>query len=159
MSGIITALTVAVALLFIAPLIRFIPKAALAGPLVLTAARLIDLSRLRYTFRALRYNAGLVLITALTAIFVGVEYSILTGVALSILLFIPRTAKLKAAELVVTPERVVRERLSFDPQCSSMILFDLEGELFFAPPRNSTAISMSCSGAQSSKVSRSSCCA
>ena len=28
-----------------------------------------------------------------------------------------------------------------------MILFDLEGELFLAPPRNSTAISMSCSGA------------
>jgi len=131
MSGIITALTVAVALLFIAPLIRFIPKAALAGLLVLTAARLIDLSRLRYTFRASRYDAGLVLITALTAIFVGVEYSILTGVALSILLFIPRAAKLKAAELVVTPERVVRERLSSDPQCSSMILFDLEGELFF----------------------------
>ena len=90
MSGIITALTVAVALLFIAPLIRFIPKAALAGLLVLTAARLIDLSRLRYTFRASRYDAGLVLITALTAIFVGVEYSILTGVALSILLFVPR---------------------------------------------------------------------
>ena len=151
MSGIITALTVAVALLFIAPLIRFIPKAALAGLLVLTAARLIDLSRLRYTFRASRYDAGLVLITALTAIFVGVEYSILTGVALSILLFVPRAAKLKAAELVVTPERVVRDRLSSDPQCSSMILFDLEGELFFAPPRNSTAISMSCSGAQSTK--------
>ena len=49
-----------------------------------------------------------------------------------------RAAKLKAAELVVTPERVVRERLSSDPQCSSMILFDLEGELFLAPPRNST---------------------
>ena len=50
---------------------------------------------------------------------------------LSILLFIPRAAKLKTAELVVSPERVVRERLSSDPPCSSMIVFDLEGELFF----------------------------
>jgi SulP family sulfate permease len=37
------------------------------------------------------------------------------GVALSILLFVPRAAKLKAKELVVTPERVVRERVPGDP--------------------------------------------
>ncbi len=159
MSGIITALTVAVALLFIAPLIRFIPKAALAGLLVLTAARLIDLSRLRYTFRASRYDAGLVLITALTAIFVGVEYSILTGVALSILLFVPRAAKLKAAELVVTPERVVRDRLSSDPQCSSMILFDLEGELFFGAAPELDRYLDELQRRAIHKVSRSSCCA
>jgi len=62
--------------------------------------------------------------------FIGIEFSILVGVGLSILLFIPR-AKLKTAELIVSPERVVRERLSSDPPCSSMIVFDLEGELFF----------------------------
>jgi SulP family sulfate permease len=131
MSGIFTALAVAVALLFIAPLIRYIPKAALAGLLVLTAAGLIDLQRVSYAFRASRYDAGLVLITALTAIFVGVEYSILVGVALSILLFVPRASKLKAAELVVSPERVVRGRLPTDPPCTAIILFDLEGEFFF----------------------------
>lgn len=43
----------------------------------------------------------------------------------------PRAAKLKAAELVVSNEGIVRERLISDPPCTSIILFDLEGEIFF----------------------------
>ncbi len=130
-SGILTALFVAVGLLALAPLTKYIPKAALAGLLIITAARLIDLKRLRYTFRASNFDAGLVLITTVAALLIGIEYSILTGVALSILLFVPRAAKLKAAELFVSNEGVVRERLTSDPPCTSMILFDLEGEIFF----------------------------
>jgi sulfate permease, SulP family len=130
-SGIATAAAVALAVLAIAPLTQFIPKPALAGLLLVTAARLIDLDRLRYAFRASRYDAGLVLATASAALFIGVEFSILIGVALSVLLFVPRAAKLKASELVVSPERVVRERLPEDPPCTALILYDLEGELFF----------------------------
>jgi SulP family sulfate permease len=137
-SGVITAVIVAVAVLLLAPLTRYIPKASLAGLLLVTAFRLIDFERIRYAFRASRYDAGLVLITALSALLIGVEFAILIGVAVSILLFVPRAAKLKATELFVSPERVVRERLSSDPQCSSVAVYDLEGELFFgaAPELN-----------------------
>lgn len=130
-SGIITALVVALAVLALAPLARFIPKAALAGLLLLTAIRLIDLHRLVYTLRASREDAALVAITAVSGIAFGLDAAILIGVALSILLFVPRAAKLKAAELVVTPERVVRERVPDDPPCAALLLIDLEGELFF----------------------------
>ena len=129
-SGVVTALFVAVAILILAPLTKYIPKAALAGLLMITAARLIDLKRLRYTFASV-FDAGLVLITTFTAIFIDIEYSILTGVALSIILFVPRAAKLKSAELVVSNEGIVRERLTSDPPCTSIIIFDLEGEIFF----------------------------
>jgi SulP family sulfate permease len=56
---------------------------------------------------------------------------VLLGVALSILLFVPRAARLKAKELVVAPERVVRERVPGDPADPSIIIYDFEGELFF----------------------------
>jgi sulfate permease, SulP family len=130
-SGIVTAAAVAVAVLVFAPLTQYIPKAALAGLLLVTAARLIDVQRIRYAFRCSRYDAGLILVTAFAALFIGVEFSILIGVALSVLLYVPRAAKLKAFELIVSPERVVRERLPEDPPCSALILYDLEGELFF----------------------------
>ena len=90
--GIIVALGVALAVSLFAPLTRFIPKAALAGLLVLTAARLIDIPRLRYAFAATKFDAGLVIVTALVAVFVGVEYSILAGVLISMALFIPRAS-------------------------------------------------------------------
>jgi SulP family sulfate permease len=62
---------------------------------------------------------------------VRVEFSILIGVALSILLFIPRAARLKSSELVVSDEGVVRERLPTDGGAVDMVISDLEGELFF----------------------------
>jgi SulP family sulfate permease len=72
-----------------------------------------------------------VLITAFAAVFISVEFSILIGVALSIVLFVPRAARLRGAELTVTSDRIVRERVASDPDCSSILLYDIEGELFF----------------------------
>lgn len=130
-SGIVTSVTVALAVLALAPLTQFIPKAALAALLLITAARLIDINRIRYALRASRYDAGLVIVTALSGLLVSVDASVLIGFGLSVLLFVPRAAKLRASELVVTPERVIRERLPGDPPCTALVLYDLEGELFF----------------------------
>jgi SulP family sulfate permease len=130
-SGVIASGTVALVVVAFAPYARFIPKAALAGLLLVTASRLIDWNRLSYAVRASRYDAGLVFVTAFSAVFISVEFSILIGVALSFLLFVPRAALLRWSELVVSNERVVRERLKEDPDCTAMLLYDLEGELFF----------------------------
>ena len=130
-SGVIASAGVAAVVLLFAPLLHYLPRAALAGLLLITAARLIDYQRLLYMLKASRYDAGLVIVTALTGVLVDLDTAVLLGVALSILLFVPRAAKLKAKELVVTSERVVRERVPGDPVDSSTIIYDLEGELFF----------------------------
>jgi sulfate permease, SulP family len=130
-SGIVSAATVAAALLLFAPLLGYVPQPALAGLLLVTAARLVDFKRLIYTLKASRYDAGLVIVTAITGIAIDLDKAVLLGVILSILLFLPRAAKLKARELIVTPERVVRERLPGEPADPPLVIFDLEGELFF----------------------------
>jgi sulfate permease, SulP family len=130
-SGIVSAATVAVALLLFAPLLRYVPQPALAGLLLVTAARLVDFKRLIYTLKASRYDAGLVIVTAFTGVAIDLDKAVLLGVILSILLFVPRAARLKAKELVVAPERVVRERVPGDPVDPSIVIYDLEGELFF----------------------------
>jgi sulfate permease, SulP family len=131
MSGLFASGSVAIVLLVFAPLMRYVPKAALAGLLMVIASRLIDWKRLRSALGASRYDAGLVLLTAFASVFVSVEFSILIGVAVSILLFVPRAAKLRGAELIVSDEGVVRDRLPSDPECTSMIIFDFDGDLFF----------------------------
>lgn len=130
-SGIIAAITVAAALLLFAPLLSYIPKAALAGLLLVTAVRLVDFRRLVYTVRASRYDAGLVIVTAITGVVVDLDKAVLLGVGLSILLFVPRAARLKSAELVVTDDRVVREKRTGEEVDSSILIYDIEGELFF----------------------------
>jgi SulP family sulfate permease len=134
-SGVFSAATVALVVIVLAPLAHYIPKAALAGLLLVTAAGLVDWQRLRYSLRASQYDAALVICTALSAVFLSVEFSILIGTALSILLYVPRASRLQATELVVAAERVVRGRTPTDPVCSKMVLLDLEGELFFGAAR------------------------
>src|ERR1700722_4151302 len=131
MSGIYSSIIVAVVVLALGPYARFIPKSALAGLLFITAARLIDWKRLAYAVRASSFDATLVFVTAFAAVFISVEDSILIGVAISLLLFVPRVSKLGIRELIVTPERVVRERQPGDPRLNSLLIYDLEGELFF----------------------------
>ncbi|MGO8848369.1 SulP family inorganic anion transporter [Mycobacterium sp.] len=130
-SGVVASGTVALAVLLFAPLLHYMPRAALAGLLLITAARLVDYKRLAYTLRASRYDAGLVVVTALTGVLIDLDTAVLLGVALSILLFVPRAAKLKVKEMVVTSERVVRERVPGDPVDRSTVIYDFEGELFF----------------------------
>ena len=131
LSGVYTAALVAVLVLVFAPLTRYIPKAALAGLLIVAAARLIELHRVRYILRASSYDGLLMVATAVATLAIGVEFSIMLGVLVSALLFIPRAAKLQVRELVVTEERVVRERVASDPPARTVAIYDLEGELFF----------------------------
>jgi SulP family sulfate permease len=130
-SGVFAAAAVALGVVLFGPWARFIPRPALAGILLVTAAGLIDRQRLRYALRASRYDAGLVLATALAAVFISVELSILIGVALSIVMFVPRAARITVSELAVGGDRFLRDRRPDDPRCGRMIILDLEGELFF----------------------------
>jgi SulP family sulfate permease len=153
-SGIYAGMIVALTVLLLGPYARFIPKAVLAGLLFITAARLIDWKRLAYAVRATRFDAGLILITALTAIFISVEDSILVGVVASIVLFVPRAARPTLRELVVTSERVVRERLAQDSRDTSLLIYDLEGELFFgAAPRLQAHLSVILQEARHGRIS------
>jgi sulfate permease, SulP family len=102
----------------------------LAALLLLTASRLIYFKRLASTLRASRMDAGVVAVTAPSAVAFGLDMAILIGVAPSIALFVPRAAKLKVTELVVDADDVVREKLAADPADAGFMIFDMEGELF-----------------------------
>ncbi len=130
-SGVFSAAAVAATVLLFGPLAQYIPRAALAGLLMLAAFRMVDRNQLAFHLRATRADAGIILATALAAVFISVEFCILIGTFLSFVLYVPRAARLHAAELTITPERVVRERVTGDPLCSKILIYDLEGELFF----------------------------
>ena len=66
--------------------------------------------------------------TTLAAIFISVDESILIGVGLSILMFVPRAPQLSVRGLIVTSERVVREWQPGDERSDAVLIYDLEGE-------------------------------
>jgi SulP family sulfate permease len=82
-SGVFSAVAVAATVLLFAPLAQFIPRASLAGLLMLAAFRMVDRRQLVRHLRATRFDAGVVLATALTAVLISVELCIVVGVFLS----------------------------------------------------------------------------
>jgi SulP family sulfate permease len=130
-SGVFAAAAVAVTVLLLAPLARFIPLSALAGLLLLAAFRMVDRKQLAFHLRATRFDAGVVLATALAAVVISVEFCIVIGVFLSFVLYVPRAAQVRLAQFTRIAGQRLRERQPGDPPCDRLLLYGLEGELFF----------------------------
>lgn len=130
-SGVISAAAVALIMMVFAPYARFIPRAALAGLLMLTAVRMVNPRDVRYHLRASRFDATIVAATAIAAFAISIEFCVLIGVFLSFMLAVPRTGKMLITEFVVTADRSVRERRRGDDVCGRLLIFGLEGEMYF----------------------------
>lgn len=130
-SGIVSAAAVTAIVLLFAPLAHYIPRTALAALLMLTAARMVNLNDLKYHLRASRFDAVIVTTTAVSAFAISIEFCILIGVIMSFLLAVPRTGNILLTEFVQADGDHVRERLEEDPVPVRVLVFGLEGELFF----------------------------
>jgi SulP family sulfate permease len=130
-SGVISALAVASIMLAFAPLARFVPRAALAGILVVSAWRMVDWHALAYHVRSTRFDAAIVAVTAISAVAISIEFCVLIGVFMSFVLTVPRAGRMLLTEFTVAADGGVHERLPEDPRCQHILIFGLEGEMFF----------------------------
>lgn len=130
-SGLLSAAAVALCVVLFADLARYVPRPALAGILLVTAWRLVDRKRLYYCWQATRFDRNIALATAGVAVFLSIEFSVLIGVFLSFFFFVPRVSRLRVTEMILSKERVIREREPDDPRCARVVILSLEGELFF----------------------------
>jgi SulP family sulfate permease len=130
-SGVVSAAAVALIVLAFAPYAHFIPRAALAGILVVSAYQMIDWRRLAYHVRTTRFDASIVAATAISAVAISVEFCVMIGVWMSFLLTVPRAGRMLLTEFVIAREGGVHERLPSDIPCDRILIFGLEGEMFF----------------------------
>lgn len=130
-SGVVSAAAVALTMLAFASHARHVPRSALAALLMVTAFRMVNIGELRYHVRVSRFDAVIVAVTAVSAIAISIEFCILIGVFMSFLLAVPRTGQMLLTEFVVTPEGRIHERLPEDVLCGHVLVFGLEGEMFF----------------------------
>jgi sulfate permease, SulP family len=130
-SGVVSAAAVAAITVAFGAYARHIPRAALAGILIVSAARMVDWSGLRYHVRATRFDAAIVGTTAVAAFAVSVEFCVLIGVLMSFLLAVPRAGRVLLAEFTIGADGSVHERLPGDAPCARVLIFGLEGEMFF----------------------------
>jgi SulP family sulfate permease len=130
-SGVVSAAAVAAIMLVFAPYARFIPRAALAGILMVSAWKMVDRRALLYHLRTTRFDAAIVGATAVSAVAISVEFCVLIGVFMSFLLTVPRAGRMLLTQFVLTPEGGIHERLPEEEVCPRILIYGLEGEMFF----------------------------
>ncbi|HVN85260.1 MAG TPA: SulP family inorganic anion transporter [Candidatus Binatia bacterium] len=130
-SGVVSAVAVGLIIIEFAPYARFIPRAALAGILMVTAWTMIDRRVLAYHLRATRFDAAIVAATAVAAVAISVEFCVLIGVFMSFLLAVRRAGRMLLTEFVVAVDGRIHERLPEDVVSGPILIFGLEGEMFF----------------------------
>ena len=79
-------------MLFLAPLAKYLPVAAMAGILFVVAWGLIDFHAIGEALRVSRSEAAILFATLLATVTVELEFAIYIGVALSLLMYLKRTS-------------------------------------------------------------------
>jgi len=136
-SGILTALGIAIATLTLTGLIAFLPKATLAATIIIAVATLIDLPAIGRTLSYSWADGTAMLATIVLTLLQGVEAGIITGVGLSLALFLYRTSRPHSAVVGRIPgtehfRNIQRHDVEVD---SRAVFLRVDGSLYFANAR------------------------
>ena len=125
-------LLVIVVLLF-APLTAYLPNAAMAGLLFLVAWRLIDFQNIKSIMRADRKEFLVMSVTFFGTLFLELEFAILLGVMLSLMIYLSRTSRPKVVSRVPDPDSKYRQFTSSVtfPECPQLKLIRIDDSLYF----------------------------
>ena len=93
LASLITAVLIAITVIFLTPLFYFLPNAILAAIIIVAVSGLVDVAALRHIWRYSRADALSYVVTFAAVLAAGIEMGIIIGVGAAILLFIWRTSK------------------------------------------------------------------
>lgn len=129
------AVVLLLVVLFGAGLVRRIPLAALAGVLMLTAARMVDVANVRSVLRSTRSDAAVLLATAAATIAVDLIVAIEIGLVLATGLALRKVALAASVVAEPTPPAEIDVDTEHHLLHEHIATYRLEGALFFGAAR------------------------
>jgi sulfate permease, SulP family len=124
-AGAFTAVGIALATIFLTPLIFFLPKATLGATIFVAVLSLIDVKAIRHTFAYSKADFAAMAATVVLTLVQGVEIGIISGVAISLFLHLQRTSKPHYAIVGRVPgtehfRNILRHAVETDPKTLSI---------------------------------------
>ena len=125
-------LLVAVVML-LAPMTTYLPKAAVSGLLFLIAWRLINFGQILKILRADDNEAIILGLVFFGTVFFSIEFAILAGVIMSLMIFLRRTSHPRLSPRVPDPNSKTRKFIygQFLPECPQLKILRLDDSLYF----------------------------
>ena len=130
-AAVLAGIFVLIAIQFMGPFAANLPRAALAGALIVTAYRMIDTPEIMRILRGGRGDAVIMVVTFLGTLFLHLETAVFIGILLSFARYILRTSTPSVYSVV--PDESFRH-VVYDPsrpECPQLALIEILGDLYF----------------------------
>lgn len=136
-AGIYTAVGIALATLFLTPLLANLPQATLAATIIVAVLSLVDFAAIRRVWTYSKVDFSAMAATILGTLLLGVETGVVMGIALSLLLHLYRTSRPHMAVVGQVPgtqhfRNVERHQVETRPDILSL---RVDESLYFANSR------------------------
>ena len=120
--------------LAIAPLVAYLPDAAMAGILFYVAWGLIDFPNIRHILNSNHSERAIFIITFVSTLLLDLEYAILIGILLSLILYLMRVSQPRILSRVPDPNLYNRKfsvGTGYATECPQLHIMRIDGSLFF----------------------------
>ena len=136
-AGIYAAMGITLASLFLTPALYYLPQATLSATIVVAVLSLVDFSIFKKTWRYSKADFVAVLATLLVTLSFGVELGLVTGVGVSLALYLYRTSRPHIAEVGLVPgtehfRNITRHEVGTQP---TVLGLRVDESLYFANSR------------------------
>ncbi len=133
LAAVLSGVLLVVIVMLVAPLTSYLPMAAVAGLLFLVAWRLINFDQICKILRADRNEAVILGVVFFGTVFFSIEFAILAGVLLSLMIFLRKTSRPRLSPRVPDPNSKTRKFVygQFLPECPQLKILRLDDSLYF----------------------------
>lgn len=130
-SGAIAGLLALVVVLVFAPLAAYIPLAALAGVVTVSAVGLIDRVVIARIWRSDLGDRLIMVATLLATLFLPLQFAVLTGILMSLAYYLLQTSTPRVRAVVPDDRFIHLEYLPAKPVCPQLAVIEVQGDLYF----------------------------
>ncbi len=130
-ASVFAGLFVLAALLILGPLAAYIPRAALAGVLMVTSYGMINRKEIVRIWHGTRGDTVIMVITFIAMLLLPLQFAVLAGVLTSLGLYILRTSVPRVVPVLPAKNY---HHFSYQPEkdpCPQLAIFDILGDLYF----------------------------
>ena len=135
MASLVSVFMVLITLLFLTPLFYHLPKTVLAAIIIVAVFGLVNIKEAMFLWKANNLDFWLLIATFFSTLLFGIEYGIMIGVGLSLIILIFRTSRPYVAELGKVPDSDFyrnRERFTEVILDNEVLVFRFDSQLFYA---------------------------
>lgn len=135
MASIITAIVIALTVLFLTPLFYYLPKAVLAAIIMVAVFGLIDFKEAAFLWKTRKQDFIMLLATFIGTLLLGIEEGIGIGVIISLVLVIYRSSRPHMAVLGRLPETDIYRNVNRFPEAkrtAEALMVRIDAALYFA---------------------------